>query len=108
MDSKKTRAWLKENLGKECMAPLTSTDGLALDAAVAMLELFAYDRNELVLQAFGAVVLRMQKSTRRLAYHAIAMVMDWEDRPKLWQRAGLEESGIEFGRCKHEWTAGAI
>jgi len=81
--------WLKANLGPDCLAPLTGTDYRALRAAVQTVELYSYDPAPEVLQAFCLVVNRMQTSTRELAFHAIAHVMDWSDRDTLWAAAGL-------------------
>lgn len=106
MNDRDTIKWLQANLGKGCTAPLTSTDSKALVAAVAIVELYAYDRHASLLNAFGAVVNRMQESTRHLAYHAIASVMDWDDRAKVWHAAGLALG--DFGRCKYEYAANLI
>lgn len=98
--------WLRDNLGPRCLAPLTTTDSRALLASVAIIELYAYDRDDSLLGAFRSVVMRMQPSTWDLAFHAIASVMDWEDRGRIWVAAELP-GGI-FGRCKFEPTfAGA-
>lgn len=98
--------WLRGNLGPRCLAPLTSTDTRALTAAVAIVDLYSYDiyGDEDGLAAFRTVVLRMQPSTRHFAYHAIAMVLDWHDRNKLWNLAGLPP--MQVGRCKHEQVTG--
>lgn len=83
------RPFLTANLGRHALGALTGTDSKALAAAVHIIELYAYDRDDSVLSAFHDVVLRMQPSTRRLAYEAVAHVMDWPDRDRVWQRAGL-------------------
>lgn len=93
--------WLRNNLGKDCTSPLTGTDWRALAAATHVVELYSYCPNDQTARAFGDCVRQMQRSTRRLAYHAIAHVMDWSDRPTLWSRAGLE-SIPEAGRCSYE------
>lgn len=98
--------WLKGNLGPQCLAPCTGTDFKALSAAVAIVDLYLYDFDGYGLEAFRSVVLKMQPSTRHLAYHAIAMVMDWSDRAKLWKAAGLPLQ--EFGKCKAESFAGSL
>lgn len=95
--------WLKDNLGPRCLAPLTSTDAKALAAAVQIIELYAFDRREAVLIAFGAIVRCMQHTCQHLAYHAIAHVMDWGDRASVWATAGLP--AINVGRCKYERAA---
>jgi hypothetical protein len=92
--------WLKNNLGNKCTAPLTSTDAKALAAAVQIVELYAYNPAECVLNAFGSVVCCMQPHTQHLAFHSIAHVMDWGHRAELWQRAGLGE--IPASKCAFE------
>jgi hypothetical protein len=82
--------WLKANLGPKCLAPLTGTDARALAAAVHIIELYAVEGNPRALAAFGACAYCMQRSTRELAYHAIAHVLDWSDREKIWKLAYLE------------------
>lgn len=82
--------WLKANLGKRCLAPLTGTDARALLAAAQCIELYSVARQPEVLQAFGTIVLCMQEHTRELAYHAIAHVMEWPDRAGVWNQAGLQ------------------
>lgn len=72
--------WLRANLGKKSLAPLTGTDARALQAAVQIMEHYAYDNSPSVLVAFRLVVLRMQPKCYLFAYHAIAHVMDWSDR----------------------------
>lgn len=91
--------WLQFNCGST--GALTGTDWRALRAAVAIIELYAYDGSPAVLPAFGAVVMRMQESTREYAYHAIAMVLDWPDRAKLWAQAELPPISRPW-RCKAE------
>lgn len=97
--------WLKANLGATCLAPLTGTDHKALAAAVQIIELYSYHEHSSVLEAFAAIVRCMQQSTWHLAYHAIAHVMDWGDRSRVWDKAGLPI--INAGRCKHEPNRGA-
>ena len=92
--------WLRENLGKRCLAPLTGTDSKALAAAVQIVELYAYQSTPELLDAFRIVVAQMQRSCWPLAYHAIAHVMDWGDRETVWRGAGLP--AIEPGRCEFE------
>lgn len=81
--------WLKANLGKHCLGPLTGTDAKALAAAVQTIELYAYHSEPEILGAFARIVRCMQPSTWELAYHAIAHVMDWTDRSRIWIAAGL-------------------
>lgn len=84
--------WLRENGFN--LGALTGTDAKALAAAIHIIELYAYTGDEGLLHAFGVVVLQMQPTTRRFAYHAIAHVMDWPDRARLWRRAGLPEADV--------------
>lgn len=81
--------WLRANLGPRSLAPLTGQDSRALQAAVQIIELYSYDRDDTVLQAFALVVGRMQESTQELAYHAIAHILNWSDRIAIWHTAGL-------------------
>ncbi len=92
--------WLKDNLGAHCLGVLTGTDAKALAAAVQIIELYAYDQSDDAVQAFALVVGRMQSTSQPLAYHAIAHVLDWPDRPRLWREAGLPV--FSPSRCKHE------
>ena len=81
--------FLKGNLGRGSLAPLTGTDWKALRAAVHLLQLYAYNGHDAVLDAFRLTVLEMQPSTRQFAYHAIAYVSEWHNRAVWWARAGL-------------------
>lgn len=92
--------WLKTNLGPRCLASLTGTDTKALAAAVQIIELYAYQPKQEVLDAFRAVVVQMQRSCWLFAYHAIAHIMEWDDREKLWSAAKLP--AIEAGLCRYE------
>lgn len=94
--------WLRANLGKNCTAPLTGTDARALSAAVQIIELYSYHSRPEVLKAFGAVVSCMQPTTRELAYHAIAHVMDWTDRFDLWLKAFGRGPEFTPRRCQFE------
>jgi hypothetical protein len=92
--------WLKSNLGNRALAPLTGTDTRALRAAVELIELYAYDSGVDVLEAFRLTVQRMQPHTRQLAYHAIAHIMNWEDRATIWTHCHLEP--VVTTRCQFE------
>lgn len=83
--------WLRQN--GQALGGLTGCDARALRAAVQIVELFAYDGTRDIALAFGACVRRMQPETRHLAFHAIAHVMDWDDRAKMWAAAELEPLG---------------
>lgn len=95
------RIFLKGNLGPTCLAPLTGTDARALDAAIHIVEAYSYNRDQSVLTAFRLMVERMQPSTRELAFHAIAMAMDWNDRWSVWRAAGLPDLR-HVRRCQFE------
>lgn len=69
-----------------CLAALTGTDGRVLDAFVACLELYAYDRDTSTLLAARWILSRMQPSTLWIAKELIAFVLEWDDREKLWPR----------------------
>ena len=98
--------WLRENLGKNALAPLTSTDAAALRAAVEIVEVISIIgyKNTGLLTAFNRVVSLMQPSCQRFAYHGIAMIMDWPDREKLWDFAQLDPLPHR-GICKYEPAA---
>lgn len=93
--------WLRSNLGKKCLAPLTGQDAKALAAAVQIIELYSYHRNPAVLKAFATVVMCMQVKCFVFAYHSIAHVMDWSDRTRVWLEAGLPGE-IEYRTCAYE------
>lgn len=99
--AKTLRPWLKANLGKDCLAPLTTTDNLALAAAVQVVAVWYQTRAKGLPQAFAAVVMPMQPSVRYLAYHAIAHVANWSNRDELWLVSQLPPLG-RFPRCANE------
>lgn len=82
--------WLKAN--GMYLGALTGQDWAALRAAAECMGLYARsdDTGEAQsLIAFKACVLAMQPSTRYLAFHAIAHLLDWGDRWTIWRRCGL-------------------
>jgi hypothetical protein len=83
--------WFKDNpnLPGLSLGALTGTDHRALAAAVHLLELYAGGGNTNTLDAFRIVVNQMQPSTRVFAFHAIAFLLDWSDRSRIWHEAGL-------------------
>lgn len=96
-------SWLKLNLGPHCLGALTGQDTRALRAAVQIVELYQYcDDSQSCAQAFGLIVRQMQPSTRRLAFHAIAMLTEWEYRATLWELARLPPFSEHPGVCKFE------
>lgn len=101
MHNKELHKWLRLNLGKQALAPLTSTDRKALDAAVAIIELYDCSSDLELLRSFACCVRKMQESVWPLAYHAIAFVMNWEDRAIIWRNAGFDVP-LGVGLCKAE------
>ena len=95
------RTWLKANLGKSCLAPLTSADAMALDTAVHLAALWAYTRKPELAAAFASVVELMQGTTQHLAFHAVAHYANWEDRGTLWGLSGLPFPHY-MTRCAYE------
>lgn len=84
--------WLKANCGKRCLGALTHHDMEALCASVALTPLISFpDAPEGLFAAYRAVVEEMQPKTRWLAFHAIAMELDWSHRDMIWSMAGLPE-----------------
>lgn len=95
--------WLRNNLGKKALAPLTGTDARALQAAVQIIEHYAYDPCQTVLDAFRMIVNRMQPKCHIFAYHAIAHCMDWGHRAELWREAELPALDPHYYvRCAYE------
>lgn len=85
-------SWLKANLGKTATAPLTSTDVFALVTSVSLSNLISYrSAPPELFEAYGSIVKQMQPHTRHLAFHAIAMELDWSHREMIWDAAGLGE-----------------
>lgn len=84
--------WLAANCGKRVTAPLTSHDADALVASVALTPLISYaGAKPELFAAYRAIVLEMQPQCRWMAYHAIAMELDWSHRSMIWTAAGLPE-----------------
>lgn len=82
--------WLRANCGKRALAPLTSHDWEALLAATAMTPLISFEgANPELFAAYRAVVMEMQPQCRWMAYHTIAMELDWGHRSMIWAAAGL-------------------
>ena len=88
--------WLRANLGRRAVAALTHHDMDALFASVAMTPLVSHagSANEL-FKGYHAVVMQMQEHTRWLAYHTIAMELDWGHRDMIWMMAETV-TGIPF------------
>lgn len=93
--------WLTANLGKRCLAGLTSGDVYALNAAVQLIDLYSHSEDPAVLAAWAVCVRKMQRSMWPFAYHATAHIMNWEDRARLWIEAGLPDD-LKVGRCAYE------
>ena len=95
--------WLHANCGPKCLAPLTSHDVDALLASVALCPFINHEHAPRPLfAAYGAVVAEMQPQTRWLAYHAIAMELDWSDRRRIWTQAGLSEGDLPAHKAAFE------
>ena len=92
--------WLRDNLGPRCLAPLTGTDTAALKASVQIIELYRLSPHPDLIHAFGNVVARMQEKCQFFAFHAIAHVMDWDDRSKIWSATDLPAP--KGYRCRFE------
>jgi hypothetical protein len=101
MKEHKIFEWLRGNLGPSTLVPLTGTDSRALVAATEIIEVYSYAPSQDILNAFATIVRTMQPKCREFAYHAIAHVMNWEDRPRLWAAAGLDPIEKPW-RCKFE------
>ena len=84
--------WLRDN--GLSLGVLTGTDARALRAAVQIVDLYSATGSLAVVQAFGSCVKEMQPSARHLAFHAVAHVLDWDDRAKLW--AARHDSGMRL------------
>ena len=101
--TKEILKWLKSNCGARCTAALTSTDTYALTAAVAICPLISYQGADPDLfNAFRNVVMAMQQHTRWLAYHAIAMELDWGHREMIWTAADLDDLDKPAGLASFE------
>jgi hypothetical protein len=84
--------WLKANCGKHCIAPLGSQDVFALVTSVNLTNMITWKGAEPELfAAYGAIVRQMQPHLRYLAFHAIAMGLDWSHRYMIWELAELPE-----------------
>jgi hypothetical protein len=95
--------WLQANLGKSCIAPLTSNDCYALVASVNLCNLISYSSAPPELfEAYGAIVRRMQPHTRGLAYHAIACELDWSHRDMIWELSRLPAADKPKYKCAFE------
>ena len=97
--------FLKANCGKHCLGALTSTDTQALMTSISLCPLISHrGAPEELFAAYGAIVRQMQPHTRWLAFHAIAMELDWSHRFMIWEAAGLPDAD----RPKHKaaWEHG--
>jgi hypothetical protein len=81
--------WLAPTFGKDCLDDLTTSELMALVAAVEIMALRAYDDHPSVIIAYGLVVRRMRPSAWPLAYHLMAHIDDWDPSPPIWADAGL-------------------
>lgn len=95
--------WLKANCGKHCLGALTDHDARALLASVAITPLISWKGgSQELFDAYRAIVSEMQPSTRWLAFHAIAMELDWSHRFMIWRKAGLAAEDMPKFKAAHE------
>ena len=81
--------WIRENAGREILAPLTGQDAPALMTFVHALELYAHSDSagmEHALLCMRHAVLAMQPKVRWIARELIAFWFDWGDRDRLWPK----------------------
>lgn len=76
---KTTPAELPGSLGM-----LTGTDARALDAIAACWTLYAYNRDQRVLDAVRSLLPSLQQKCWGFARELIAWAMDWNDRYAIW------------------------
>ncbi|MDE2104497.1 MAG: hypothetical protein KGL39_45095 [Patescibacteria group bacterium] len=85
---KEIRSWLIANLGPRALAPLSSHDWNALLASVALTPLISHESAPpRLFTAYANIVMEMQEHTRWLAFHAIAMELDWGHRFMIWEQS---------------------
>lgn len=104
---KEILSWLKLNLGRSAIAPLTSTDTYALVTSVNLSNLISYPSAPPELfRAWCDIVSQMQEHNRHLAYHAVAMELDWSHRRMIWEQAftiaGVLQQDIPQSICCYE------
>jgi hypothetical protein len=110
---KEIYTWLRANCGKDCLGALTSQDSQALLAGVALTPLIYWNGAPPELfAAYNAIVSQMQPKTRWLAFHAIAIELDWSARFMVWKLAGLPEADMPKFKAAFEsggsaWTTAA-
>lgn len=81
--------WLRQLLGKGCLAPLTGQDAAALSAFVHAVRLYSYSDEHgqhAALLAMTGCVQAMQPQTRMLAKRSIPHLLDWGDEDRLWSK----------------------
>jgi hypothetical protein len=101
--AKEISSWLRANCGQHSLAPLTSTDVTALVASVNLTPLICHEHApDELFAAYGAIVRQMQPQTRWLAFHAIAIELDWPMRFTIWQLADLSEEDKPKGKAAYE------
>lgn len=95
--------WLQANCGKSCIGALTSTDVYALVTSVNLTNLISYESApDELFAAYRAIVMQMQQQTRWMAYHAIAMELDWSHRNMIWTNADLPDGDKPAHKCTFE------
>lgn len=98
--SQRILTWLKNNGMK--LAALTSTDTRALRASVEIAELAASTGVAAVAEPWGLIVRQMQPHTRYLAFHGVAMALDWGFRWEFWRLARFDAGELAgIPECKY-------
>lgn len=88
-------AFLKEHMGRDCLAPLTGQDARALHAFLHAVQLWGNSDPEgqrHAETAMRALVLAMQPHCRLIAKRAIPRVLDWGHEARIWGRLFPEGS----------------
>lgn len=95
-------AWLRANLGPRSLGGLTSQDAQALLASVTITPLISWSgADPKLFEAYKAIVEQMQPNQRWLAFHAVAIELDWSHRAMIWGQAGiLDWLPGSFQECK--------
>lgn len=80
--------WLRVNVGKYCLAPLTGQDHAALFAIAHLLNAYARsDDNgrKALAVALAYTASAMQPSVRYLVKRAVPYAMDWSHESEVWE-----------------------
>jgi hypothetical protein len=104
---KEILTWLKINLGPRSLGGLTSTDTHALITSVNLSNLISYPSAPPELfRAWRDIVSQMLPHNRHLAFHAIAIELDWSHRRMIWTQAftisGVLQQDVPTNVCCFE------